>query len=118
MQTTTHSMKLNDAPFDAMARGEKTIELRLFDKKRRTVAIGDEIIFTRVGTSERIRARVIALHRFPTFAELYASLPIERLGYSREQIPTASHVDMEAYYPIERQRELGVIGIEIETVEK
>ena len=114
MRTTTHFMKLNDVPFDAMARGEKTIELRLLDEKRRAVAIGDEIIFTRASGDERIRTRVVALHRFPSFAELYGSLPIERLGYSREEVKTASHTDMEIYYSAERQRELGVIGIEIE----
>ena len=109
-----HFMKLNDTPFNTMLRGEKTIELRLFDEKRRAVAIGDEIIFTRVGGEEQIRAKVVALHRFPSFAELYASLPLECLGYSREEAKTASHTDMEKYYPAERQRELGVIGIELE----
>lgn len=31
----THSMKLKDNPFNKIASGEKTIELRLYDEKRK-----------------------------------------------------------------------------------
>lgn len=33
----THYMKLNPEPFDKIASGKKTIELRLYDEKRKTV---------------------------------------------------------------------------------
>ena len=44
----THYMKLNPEPFDKIASGKKTIELRLYDEKRKTVLPGDEIIFTHI----------------------------------------------------------------------
>ena len=34
---TLHKMKLNAEPFDMIKQGEKTIELRLNDEKRRQV---------------------------------------------------------------------------------
>ena len=39
-------MKLNPTPFDMIKSGEKTIEPRLFDEKRKALSLGDEIIFT------------------------------------------------------------------------
>ena len=41
----THNMKLNDAPFETIKNGKKTIELRLYDEKRRKIKIGDTICF-------------------------------------------------------------------------
>ena len=39
-------MRLKSEPFQKIASGEKTVELRLFDDKRRGLNIGDDIIFT------------------------------------------------------------------------
>ena len=41
----THIMRLNTSPFEMIASGEKTIELRLNDEKRRKITIGDEISY-------------------------------------------------------------------------
>ena len=35
-----HEMRLDPAPFRMIKRGEKTIELRLYDEKRRKIAVG------------------------------------------------------------------------------
>ena len=51
--------------------GEKTVEIRLYDEKRRAVAAGDVVEFT--CDSEILTCRVVALHRFRSFAELYAA---------------------------------------------
>jgi hypothetical protein len=44
---------------------------------------------------------------------LYQNLPLEKCGYTREEIPFASHKDMEEYYPVERQKQTSVLGIEL-----
>lgn len=44
----THKMRLNASPFYKIKNGEKTIELRLYDEKRRLMSEGDIIEFTNV----------------------------------------------------------------------
>ena len=41
-----HEMKLDREPFEKMKSGSKTVELRIFDDKRRCLEIDDIIIFT------------------------------------------------------------------------
>ena len=108
-----HHMKLNDVPFKRVEGRAKTVELRLFDEKRRMISIGDTVVFSHAEHPERtLQTRVTSLHRYGSFGELYAALPHDKLGYLEEE--SASPSDMDAYYSAEEQKLLGVIGIEIE----
>ena len=107
-----HIMKLKRAPFDKIRNGSKTIELRLNDEKRQKVNIGDFIEFCCIDEpNKRIQTRVTNLHHFNSFAELYATLPKEKLGYSSEETPDSDH--MNEYYSKEEQDQYGVLGIEL-----
>lgn len=109
-----HFMKLNKSPFESIANGEKTIELRLYDEKRSIIKVGDEIEFSETDNeSNKILTKVIALHRFNTFKELYNSLPLTKCGYTPENVSIASYKDMQKYYSPEKEAEYGVVGIEI-----
>lgn len=109
-----HKMNLHPAPFSLIESGLKTIELRLYDEKRRQIGVGDTICFTCTDDPARtLTATVTALHRFPDFAALYAALPLERCGYRPEELATASPEDMNLYYTTEQQARYGVVGIEI-----
>lgn len=107
---TTHTMHLDAAPFAAIADGRKTIELRLYDAKRRRMQVGDVVQF--VGEQGSLTAQILALHVFADFAELYSRLDLTRCGYTTSQLPFAHPSDMEAYYSTDQQREWGVVGIE------
>lgn len=110
-----HIMKLQDAPYHMMKSGRKTIELRLYDEKRQMIAMNDEVEFIHSNDPEKtLLCRVIALHRFPSFEELYRNLPLLQCGYTENNISTASPSDMDLYYSKEQQERYGVIGIEIE----
>ena len=114
-QGNTHHMKLHERPFAMIAEGRKTIELRLNDQKRQLIRAGDTIVFSNSGDPERqIRAKVVKLHRFASFDELYRELPLEQCGYLPEELETASPKDMEAYYTPEEQARYGVVGIQLE----
>ena len=114
-----HYMKLQAKPFESIAKGSKTIEMRLCDEKRQQVNVGDEIEFTELSDEKRkILTKVIALHHFPSFKELYNALPLDKCGYSKSEITDASPEDMNAYYTIEEQKQYGVIGIEIVLIKK
>ena len=51
-------MKLHPAPFEMIKSGKKTIELRLYDEKRRKIKVGDEIIFTNTVNGETLNKTV------------------------------------------------------------
>lgn len=114
-----HYMNLHARPFDNIQSGLKTIELRLYDEKRRLIEVGDTIVFTHSDdASQTCTATVTALHRFPDFASLYAALPLDRCGYLPEELATASPEDMNVYYSAEKQANYGVVGIEIQLEEE
>ena len=109
-------MKLKPAPFEMIKNGQKTIELRLYDEKRQLINVGDEIVFTNTATAETLQTKVLKLHRFDSFAELYKSLPLLKCGYTSENVGRATPADMEQYYSVDEQKKYGVLGIEIKVL--
>lgn len=107
-------MKLQPEPFEKIKNGYKTIELRLLDEKRQLVNVGDIIEFLNLkNKTQKIRAEVIALHKFENFTQLYKSLPLEKCGYEKSEIKNADPKDMELFYSSEERSKYGVLGIEI-----
>lgn len=111
-----HNMKLNPEPFEMIRSGRKTIELRLNDEKRQRIKVGDRIALTQTETGEGLIAKVIALHPFDSFADLYRELPLLKCGYTEADIASAKPEDMERYYSPEQQNKYGVLGIEIAVI--
>ena len=107
------NMELCPAPYEMIASGKKTIEMRLLDEKRSQIKEGDIIVFTQSFTRESITTRILKLHKFKTFEEMYKSLPLLKCGYTEENIDRANHNDMNMYYSYEKQLKYGVVGIEI-----
>ena len=74
--------------------------------------MGDFIEFTMLDdTAQKLTVRVTTLHYFNSFAELYAALQKEMLGYVADETPNPDHMD--AYYPRDKQEKYGVLGIEL-----
>ncbi len=110
-------MTLVPSAFKKIESGRKTIELRLGDEKRSLVSVGDTIVFTNTeNANDILNTKVIALHPFASFAELYSILPLEKCGYSKEELALASPDDMLAYYPREKELKYGALGIELELI--
>ena len=110
-----HLLHLRQEPFQQISSGQKTIELRLYDRKRQKIAVGDELCFMLEDQEDRtLTARVTALHRFDSFKDLYENLPLDQCGYDEESMGAASWHDMEEYYPLDIQKHYGVLGIEFE----
>ena len=109
-----HRMRLDAAPFARMDAGEKTIELRLYDEKRRRIQAGDVIRFeSTTDDTDVLYALVEGLRFFASFDELYAALPLTACGYAPEELAAASPRDMDKYYAPEDQKKWGVVGIEL-----
>ncbi|MBQ3511033.1 MAG: ASCH domain-containing protein [Bacilli bacterium] len=107
-----HEMRLHDEPFKLIQAGTKTIELRLYDEKRQQIQVGDIIEFTSRATGEVQKTKVIAMHIYSSFADLYRDYDKVSLGYGKDE--EAKPEDMELYYSKEEQEKYGVVGIEIE----
>lgn len=109
-----HIMKLTPSPLKKIRSGEKTIELRLYDEKRKQVSIGDKIQFVNSeNPNDTLTVSVKNLYVFESFAALYKNLPLLKCGYTEYDINTATPSDMDLYYSKEKQKQYGVIGIEI-----
>lgn len=110
-------MGLRPVPMNSIRSGLKTIELRLYDEKRKNIAVGDFIKFVNSDDpSDVLRAKVDDLFVFDSFDELYKALPLSECGYTKETIDKASPSDMEAYYSKEEQSQYGVVGIKISLI--
>lgn len=108
-----HCMMLNSTPFELIRSGQKTVEMRLCDKKRSLIKIGDEIEFTNRENGEKLLTCVCNLRKFDSFKELYASYDKSALGYQGE---IASPQDMSQYYDAENIRKYGALAIEIKLI--
>ena len=114
MSRPLHRMHLDPQAFAAMEDERKTIELRLYDKKRRRIQAGDVIRFESTDDeTDVLFARVTGMRFFASFAELYAALPLTACGYAPEELAAASPRDMDKYYAPEDQKKWGVVGIEL-----
>lgn len=111
-----HEMKLNYEPFELIKNGLKTIDLRLNDEKRKLIKVGDIIKFTNITTNEQLEIKVIVLHKYDSFKELYRSLDKIAMGYRQDEV--ANYKDMELYYSQEEQKQYGVVGIELTLLKK
>ena len=114
MSRPLHRMHLDPEAYAAIEDGKKTIELRLYDEKRRRIQAGDILRFESTADElDVLYARVEGMRFFASFDELYAALPLTACGYTAEEAKTASPRDMDRYYSPEEQKQWGVVGIEI-----
>ena len=107
-----HEMRLNNEPFIKVKEGTKTVELRLLDEKRKTLRVGDKIIFTNIANNEKIDVLVTNLFKADSFAPIYEKYSKVAMCYNEED--EANPEDMEEYYSKEEIKKYGCIAIEIE----
>lgn len=100
-------MTLDEHPFALIQEGTKTIEIRLFDEKRKKLAIGDEIEFS--CGQEKIHTKIVSLSRYTSFKELFNTHSPTALG-------TNDWKTMRQYYTKEDEERYGVLGIGIKLI--
>ena len=108
-------MNLHPGPFELIKNGQKDVEMRLHDERRKPINIGDIIEFTNNQTQEIICVEITNLHIFATFVELYHHYPKERLGYKLDEI--ANPNDMLQYYSKSQIEQCGVLAIEFKLID-
>lgn len=112
-----HTMKLTSNPFERIAKGEKIIEVRLFDEKRKKINIGDSITFFELPNLQNsIKTEVIGLSRFKDFRTLFSVLGKDFFGHSSNITLDEQISQMREYYSEEDEINFGVLGIHIRLI--
>ena len=106
-----HFMHLQPVYFNLVKSGAKTIELRMWDEKRRQIVPGDEIVFRTDGTTELITTRVKFLVVAPNFEKLFEKVDVKQTGFDNVDIALKT---MKPFYSKTDQEKTGVVGIVIE----
>lgn len=109
-----HKMKLQNDPFIKIKNKTKTIEMRVYDEKRRKINVEDLIEFTNINTKEKMLVKVKNIYLYKDFDELYKNHDKVSIGYERNDI--ADPNDMSIYYNEKDIKENGVVGIKIKLV--
>lgn len=106
-----HTMKLQPGPFNKIKSGQKIIESRLYDDKRRQIHIGDTITFSRnPDLKESISVKVVGLLIYISFDLLMNDFPASNFGgNSKKELLDEIH----RIYPESEVKQYGVLGIRI-----
>ena len=87
---------LKDCYLEKIKAGKKTIEMRLYDDKRKMLKPNDIIVFVGMqDENKKIKTRVVKLHKFKTFEELYKHFDKVKLGYGKTE--QANPADMQVF---------------------
>lgn len=110
-------MKLKELPFNQIKDGSKTVEVRLYDEKRKQLKIDDIIVFKNINSNEQISKKIKNLKVFNTFEELfenYDDILLGARGYTKEQYSYSMHT----IYSQEQEITNKVLAIELEEIDK
>ena len=103
MQIDIH---LHPDVFEIVKNGNKNVEVRLYDEKRKKIKVGDELVFLkRPDDIEKIKVKVTDLKVYNNFEELVDNYDMKRLylpEYTKEMFLT----ELLRFYSLEEQIQL------------
>lgn len=109
-----HKLRVQEKYYNMLKSGQKTIELRLYDDKRKAIKVGDTIEFSNNSdATDTFLAEVICLHRATDFATLCEKIDCRYAGFATKELLNKTIAE---FYTCERQKALGVVGIEIKRI--
>ena len=110
----TYLMHLKKMPFELIKSGKKTVEMRLNDRKRKYIDVGDTIIFDN-DDRETLMVRVVDRRVYESFDELYAAYNDKTvLGYLEGE--KADPSDMLEYYTKDKIKQHGALALTVELI--
>ncbi len=113
-----HEMSLNSSPFDKIKSGKKTMEIRLYDEKRRGVKVGDIILFSKLPKKEeKIKVEVVGISIFRSFYDLFSNFDKSKFGHD-QTLSIQDQIKLQReHYNAEEEMQDGVIGIHMKFLE-
>ncbi len=110
------SMSLRPEYYEMVKSGEKDIELRLYDEKRRKMRNGDIIlIYNAQDRNDYVRARIVRLHIARSFADLATKISMPRTGFASLNALMSA---VSKFYDAEKEAKYGIVGIELEITDQ
>ena len=107
---------LHPEVFDIVLRGNKDVEIRVNDEKRRKLHVGDTLVFVNRGNEEeKLTAKVINLVYFNNFLEVTDYYDMKRI-YLGETTKDEYINLMMKFYSDEEVKEYGVVAIEFKVI--
>ena len=108
------SMSLRPEYYEMVRSGEKDIELRLYDEKRRRMRNGDMLlIYNAQNRNDYIRAKIVRLHIAKSFADLATKISMPRTGFASLNALMSA---ISKFYDAEIESKYGIVGIELEVI--
>ena len=110
------NFRLDSDIFEIVESGNKDVELRLNDEKRKKLHIGDKLIFSkRPEEKEKIEAYVVGLNYFKNFEDAANHYDMKRIYKDDCSIQELVEIT-KRFYSDEEVKELGVVAIEFKKV--
>lgn len=106
-----HHMGLYGEYFKAIKDGEKVVEVRLNDEKRRKIKVGDTIEFIKVPEgNDTLLVEVIELRSYDTFQAMYKDIPFKDFDCENWSMTKMVDGTYEIYTP-EQEKKWGTLAI-------
>jgi ASC-1-like (ASCH) protein len=95
-------------PFERILKEKKKLEIRLYDKKRKKIKLGQIIKILERGSNRHLFIKVMGLSRFPNFNTLFSILK-DKTNSSDKKI-------LEKIYSKSKEIKYGVLAIHFELI--
>jgi len=109
-------LRLDEDIFEIVKNGTKRVEIRLLDKKRELMKVGNILTFyKRPLLEEKITTRITRLQSFKTIEDLLNKYEMKEIyidGFSKEKFITL----ISKFYSEEEQEKYGFVAIEFEVL--
>ncbi len=103
-----YTMQSNYISFNKMKNSERYVDVRLFDKKRQQLKIGDMIEFVNTTTHEKLLMQLQGIAIFEKFEDMVDYLTPQLWGYdSKEELM----LRFERLYPTETASKFNLVGL-------
>ncbi len=98
-----HEMKLNDKLFNNIKNGIKNLSLGFMMIEEKNISLGDTIIFHNLNNlDDTISVNVLALLRYPSFADLFTDIDYRLCGTANSLEDKLERVH--TFYTIEQEK--------------
>lgn len=103
-----YTMKSNYISFNKMKNNECHVEVRLFDKKRQQLKIGDVIEFVNSRTQEKLLTQLRGIAIFENFEDMVDYLTPQLLGYDNKD---ELMLRFKRLYPADMVSKFNLVGL-------
>ena len=111
-------MKLQKDFFEKIESGEQTIEIRLFDEKRKALRVGDIIEFSKLPSlHKKIQVKILELLHYESFENLIKDFGMKFFGYNQEFLIDSFLKNLYNIYTKDDEKQFGVLGIKLKVLQ-